>query len=278
MSRSMRKLYARTAGVAQVRVLRPLATVADLCRRLRDAREASSLSFEEISARTKIKASTLRALEAGAFDRLPGDFYTRAFLKNYSRELRLPVEDILAEFDALRRPAEPVHVETVPAAPASKPGPRTIVIRIPEHAHIWAGGAVAILIVIVIAVVTRPAPRAPSPEGTPVASATAPAAAPNPAPVGTAGKEAPPEILKIDIRPTAPVWVAATADGASVIYRLLKPGDQVVVEARKELSFRIGNAGAFVYTINGVPGKSLGGPDEVREFDITPDNYRTYRR
>ncbi len=210
---------------------------------------------------------------------MPGDFYTRAFLKNYSRELRLPVEDILADFDALRRPPEPVQVEAVPAsAPAQKPEPRTIVIRIPEDAHIWAVGVVAILLVIIIAVVTRPAPRAPSTEGTPVASATAPAAAPNPAPVGTAGKEAPPEILKIDIRPTAPVWVAATADGASVIYRLLKPGEQVVVEARKELSFRIGNAGAFVYTINGVPGISLGGPDEVREFDITPDNYQTYRR
>jgi cytoskeleton protein RodZ len=263
--------------VVQVRVLRRCPPVADLCRRLRGAREASGLSFEEISARTKIKASTLRALEAGAFDSLPGDFYTRAFLKNYSRELRLPVEEILAEFDALRRPPEPVLVETVPAsAPRPMQGPRTIVIRIPENAHIWAGGALAILVVIIIAVVTRPAPRAPSIEGTPVAAATAPA--PNPAPVGTAGKDAPPQTLKIDIRPTAPVWVAATADGASVIYRLLKPGEQVVVEARKELSFRIGNAAAFVYSINGVPGKALGGPDEVREFDITADNYQTYRR
>ena len=72
--------------------------------------------------------------------------------------------------------------------------------------------------------------------------------------------------------------MAATADGASVIYRLLKPGEQVVVEGRKELSFRIGNAAAFVYAINGVPGKALGGPDEVREFDITADNYQTFRR
>src|SRR5207244_5769695 len=112
--------------------------------------------------------------------------------------------------------------------------------------------------------------------GIPVASAPAPAA--NPAPVGTAGKDALPEILKIEIRPTAPVWVAATADGNSAVYRLLKPGEQVVVEARNELSFRIGTAAAFVYSINGVPGKSLGGPDEVREFDITPGNYQTYRR
>lgn len=262
-------------------MLRCLAAVANLGRRLRDAREASGLSIEEISARTKIKGSTLRALEAEAFDTLPGDFYTRAFLKNYSRELHLPFDGIVAEFDALRRPAEPVHVEDVPPAPAPasvapKKGPRTIVIRVPEDAHIWAGGALAILVVTIIALATRPAPRAPS-DRQPPAVATA-AASPNPAPVGTAGKELTPDILKIDIRPTAPVWVAATADGASVIYRLLKPGEQVVVEARKELSFRIGNAGAFVYAINGVPGRSLGGPDEVREFDITPDNYQTFRR
>jgi cytoskeleton protein RodZ len=254
--------------------------VADLGRRLRDAREASSLSFEEISARTKMKASTLQALEAGAFDSLPGDFYTRAFLKNYSRELRLPVDEILAEFDALRRPPEPVHVENapalVPAPPPTRTGPRTIVIRVPENAHIWAVGALAIVLVTIIAVTTRPVTRETPSAGIPVVSAPAPAA--NPAPVGTAGKDAPPDILKIDIRPTAPIWVAATADGNSVIYRLLKPGEQVTVEARKELSFRIGNAAAFVYAINGVPGKVLGGPDEVKEFDITTSNYQTFRR
>jgi hypothetical protein len=72
--------------------------------------------------------------------------------------------------------------------------------------------------------------------------------------------------------------VAATADGKSALYRLLKPGEQVVVEARNELSFRTGNAAAFVDTLNGVPGKPLGGPDEVREFDIRRENYLTFRR
>ena len=257
-----------------------LTAVADLCRRLRDAREAAGLSFEEISARTRIKVSTLRALEAGAFDTLPGDFYTRAFLKNYSRELHLPAEEVVAEFDALRRPPDTVAGEpsavAVIAPPAAQKGPRTIVIRIPENAHIWAVGALAIVIVTIIAVVTRPAPRAKSDDRPAVAASVA--AAPDPAAVGTAGKAAPPDKLTIDIRPTAPIWVAATADGDSAIYRLLKPGEQVVVEARKELSFRIGNAGAFVYTINGLPGKPLGGPDEVREFDITADNYLTFRR
>ena len=256
--------------------------MADLCRRLRDAREASGLSIEEISARTKIKGATLRAFEAGAFDTLPGDFYTRAFLMNYSRELRLPVEEILAEFDDLRQPPQAVATgpspEPVSIAPAAPTGSRTIVIRIPENAHIWALGALAILLVTIIAVVTRPARRTAADEPPAGATTATAAAAPEPAPIGTAGKEPPPDKLTIDIRPTAPIWVAATADGASVIYRLLKPGEQVTVEARKELSFRIGNAGAFVYTINGVAGRSLGGPDEVREFDITTDNYRTFRR
>lgn len=253
--------------------------MADLCRRLRDAREASGLSIEDISARTKIKGSTLRALEAGAFDTLPGDFYTRAFLKNYSRELHLPPDELVAEFDALRRPQPVIVEEAAPMATSAagkRTGPRTIVIRVPEDAHIWAGGALAIILVTIIAVVTRPAPRARSEERPPVAATTA--AATNPAPIGTAGKEPPPDKLTIDIRPTAPIWVAATADGVSAIYRLLKPGEQVVVEARKELSFRIGNAGAFVYTINGAPGRPLGGPDEVREFDITADNYQSFRR
>jgi hypothetical protein len=132
------------------------------------------------------------------------------------------------------------------------------------------------VVLLVTLVSFRPADTSRS--GNAVAVGTAGVAEAASAPVGTSGSIAAPDKLVIDIRPAAPIWVAATADGQSAIYRLLKPGEHVVIDAQKELSFRIGNAGAFVYSINGVPGKPLGGPDEVREFEITRENYRTYSR
>ena len=69
---------------------------------------------------------------------------------------------------------------------------------------------------------------------------------PAPAAVGTTGVAAatssevpsraveagPPDSLTIQIRPTATVWVAATADGASAVYKLLQPGQNVTVTGR----------------------------------------------
>ena len=38
------------------------------------------------------------------------------------------------------------------------------------------------------------------------------------------------------------------------------------------------NAAAFVYTVNGVPGRALGASGEVVEFQMTRENVHTYRR
>ena len=229
--------------------------------------------------------SALEALEQGEFDRLPGDFYTRAFLKTYAREVQLPDDELLRAYEASRQPAEPPVLappaatwsETpTAAAEPSAGGPfRPVVVRWPRHYNGPLGIGLAVLLLVTLVLL-----RGPDKAQAPVAAATGTMGVDKatPAPAATSGRTTLPEKLVIEIRPTAPIWVAATADGVSAIYRLLKPGEQVNVEAAKELSFRIGNAGAFVYAINGVPGKALGGPDEVREFDITRENVHTFRR
>ena len=254
--------------------------MSDVSDRLRVARERAGLSIEDISASTKIRVGALEALERGDYHRLPGEFYTRAFLKAYAREVRLPEEDILREYDETHRPAEP---EPVPVPLASRPTPRPlfpipalppVVLRWPRRYNTPLGVALAVILLVTL-VSFRPDSR-PSANAAAVAATGVAEAAP--VAVGTSGRVASPDKLVIEIRPNAPIWVAATADGNSALYRLLQPGERVLVEAQKELSFRIGNAGAFVYSINGVPGKPLGGPDEVREFEITRENFQTYRR
>jgi transcriptional regulator with XRE-family HTH domain len=263
--------------------------VANVADRLREAREREGISIREISARTKIRQAALEALERGDFDRLPGAFYTRSFLKAYAREVGLPGEDVVREYDETFAPAQPEYVAPPVPAPllttrAPDRPPQPAIQRSPGPARVlrWPSRyntplALGLSVVLLVTLVSL-SPTDPSRSVKAVAAGANGVAEAAPAAVATSGRVAVPDKLVIEIRPTAPIWVAATADGNSAIYRLLKPGERVMAEAQKELSFRIGNAGAFEYSINGVPGKPLGGPDEVREFEITLENYQTYRR
>jgi hypothetical protein len=85
-----------------------------------------------------------------------------------------------------------------------------------------------------------------------------------------------PEPLTLEVRPTGLLWLEGTADGKRVIRRLLQPRENVVFDARAAINLRIGDAGAFDYSINGRAGRQLGGRGAVRTIDITPDNYRTF--
>ena len=136
----------------------------------------------------------------------------------------------------------------------------------------WQLAAIVAVVLMVLSVIDRP--QTTSDPATAAVGTTGLAEA---APVAAQSEPAAPEVLTMQIRPRGVIWVSATADGATAIYKLLQPGQSVSVEGR-ELSFRIGNAAAFEYSINGAPGKILGAADEVREFQITPANYRTFLR
>ena len=115
-------------------------------------------------------------------------------------------------------------------------------------------------------ILTRSTPVAQT-ELQPVATTgtSVPAAAPAPAPTARA---AVPESLKVAIRPTRRLWVTGTADGKRVLFRMLEPGEEVTLEARESMTFRLGDAGAFQYALNGIPAKPPGRDGEVREFVI----------
>lgn len=247
--------------------------VADVAARLRIAREEAGLSIEDLSARTKLKPPILLAIERGAFDQLPGEFFTRAFLRTYAREVHLPVDEVMADYDGAR-PA-PVIVQAPPPAATH--------FKVDEGRFVWVGWPLAAVVVVgMIGVfsMTRPAPVADT-ELQPVATTGTTTGTPKPAAPPTAeAKPAPAatESLTIAIRPTRRLWVAGTADGKRVLFRMLKPGEEVTLEARETITFRLGDAGAFEYAVNGVPSKPAGRDGEVRELVINRSNYRALAR
>jgi hypothetical protein len=247
--------------------------VGDVSTRLRRARERAGLEIADISARTKIKPAFITAIETGHFETLPGHFFTRMFLKAYAREVRLSPDEVVRQFDLVHSTPEAVALPELAAVLEENPRPTPRPVLPPRQPHRgWQMVAVTVGGLVVLALLT--APGTTRDPGVP-AVADVPAPAEPPRPIGTTGGV--PESLTIDIRPTEVIWVAAKADGHSALYKLLQPG-QTVTLAGKDFSFRIGNAAAFVYAINGAPGKSVGGVDEVREFQITTANYRGYLR
>jgi cytoskeleton protein RodZ len=240
---------------------------------LRAARERAGLSLDELAARTRIKPHFLGALERGEFERLPGDFFARAFLRTYAREIGLPPDEAMAEYKAAVSPAHPQ-----PAAEAALLSEEPTTLSWSTTPRIgWVAAASGIaLILLVLAVNQRSEPAVPE-AGVPVeagAVGTSGTVAPE-APEGSPGASS---RLELALTATDQTWLAATADGKRVVYRLLQPGEHLVLEAAEGVSLRVGNAAALDYTINGRPGIPLGAPGAVRTLLLTRDNYRTFQR
>ena len=81
--------------------------------KLRERRELISLTFDEVERHTKLRAVFVKALEDGAFDKLPSPVQTRGMLANYATFLDLDTDAILLRFaDGLQARRYEKYAET----------------------------------------------------------------------------------------------------------------------------------------------------------------------
>jgi cytoskeleton protein RodZ len=246
----------------------------DLAGLLRGARQDAGLSLQELAARTKIKATTLEAMERGNFDRLPRGVFMRGFLRACARELHLDPEAIVASYN-LETLASPA-----PTPPLAQPDP---LLGEPNalgrHWRPLAAGVAFLLFVFFLAR-DRPdsagdglAPRPVATTGIEAAreAKSTPAVQVRHEPRAAAG-------VRVVVRATGPLWLEATADGRRVIYRLLQSGEREEIAARENVLLRAGDAAAMEYTIDGRPGRVLGPAGAVRTARITRDSASTFVR
>ena len=67
--------------------------------KLKDARIANGFTIDDLQQATKIQKRYLLAIEDEKFDELPGDFYVRAFIKQYANTVGLNGNELLQEYD-----------------------------------------------------------------------------------------------------------------------------------------------------------------------------------
>jgi cytoskeletal protein RodZ len=85
--------------------------VESLGTKLRTAREAKDLDFDQAGKDTKIAIRYLQALENEDFSGFPGETYITGFLKNYGAYLDLDIQELLSLYRAFKIQEQPVPVE-----------------------------------------------------------------------------------------------------------------------------------------------------------------------
>ncbi|WP_053375784.1 helix-turn-helix domain-containing protein [Paenibacillus sp. FJAT-27812] len=95
--------------------------MSDLGELLRKARDQRGLTLDDIQETTKIRKRYLEAIESGDHTVLPGPFYVRAFVKNYSEAVGLDPDEVLR-----------LYQHEVPAAPVEQIS-EPLVVRAPRR-------------------------------------------------------------------------------------------------------------------------------------------------
>jgi cytoskeleton protein RodZ len=228
---------------------------------------------------------SLEALERSDLSRLPGGIFTRSFIRAYAQEVGLDpdrtIQDFIAELPpdaatATAHPASPEDGEKLESdRKAVATAIRLILVSIPIVALVVYYGTRR----------TAPPPQTPQdttePAAVPELMATPPVSQ-SQAPTSTldSGTPLPPATqtsgLTMEIAPRAACWVSVTVDGEPTFSGLMNAGDKRSISARDEILLNVGDAGAFVYMLNGRPGTPLGAPGEVASRRITLNNYRDY--
>lgn len=115
--------------------------MSDLGQMLKKARMENKISLDDLSDSTKIRKRYLEAIEEGNYKVLPGNFYVKAFIKNYAEAVGLDPFEVLQLYQTDNPAAEVEPVEPIR-------GKR--MIRNTENFGKWASTAVIVSFVVLI--------------------------------------------------------------------------------------------------------------------------------
>ena len=261
--------------------------------RLRRARLDAGKTLDQVAADTKIQLWILEANERDDFSRIPGGVFIRGYLTAVARAVGVNPSEVLTAYSPEFAP------QPAPPPPALPPPDPNEVTRTPLWQYVVIVAMVLGAVVLwrnmtrtshdIAAALPPPAPVSAPPT-------TVPAPAPTPLPAnqptesgatatsGATPPSAPAEphdgdptattnaLLIVQLHVNGEVWIEADADGERKVYQLFEQGQELRLEGQKEIRLLVGDAAAVSYTINGKPGRPLGGTGVVRQFVVSPAN------
>jgi cytoskeleton protein RodZ len=241
------------------------------------ARVAAGLSIDDVSAKSRLRATVIRAIEDDDFAPCGGDFYARGHIRTFASIVGADPAALVAEYDATVAVVEdaPLSGQLIDSGASGGSIGRKADRRAPRWGATAAGAALVLIIVVVsvqlagkhkntpaaqagTAPISSPSPSVtPSITPAPVASTpvtqpsttpvTSPIASPPTSAVADAGVQI---VLKVT---TSKCWVlASSSDGAELYQGILNPGESKTFADPQKISLKLGNAPATDLTVNGV--------------------------
>lgn len=252
---------------------------------LRQERERQNLSISDVEEGTSIRAIYIEAIEAGEYDKLPGNVYTKGFIKSYAKFLDMDVDALVKEFLAdIAELTPPESVTTEAAAQVTESKGEVKPVQSEKKLFGYSiqtedrspSNALIVAAVVLVAVLAggiwafmsgsdSDVAKVDTPQVQEEQVATSePPPADNPTPVANANPAPPPsDNVAIQARFNDRCWVLVTIDGAVVQEGVIEGGQTLSWEGKDNISFRLGNAGAVEFFQNG---QSLGVPGAVGDI------------
>lgn len=81
---------------------------------LKVQRKLRDISLEEVSRTSKVAPNWLLLLEQDAFDKLPGDIFTKGYLRLYAEAIGLDPDDVVLRYELQSRTDEGASVRPLP--------------------------------------------------------------------------------------------------------------------------------------------------------------------
>ena len=248
---------------------------------LRAERERQNLSIKDIERGTSIRSLYIEAIEKGEYKTLPGEVYTKGFIRNYANFLKLDADAAVKQFNEERHPDHPVaesgEQQPIQAEPAAGKIPTSPVpelhhendfvqrVESSHHRQTLIMGVVAVLVVLAGAYFLlggedEPQPAKTQPSVTQQASKTS---ANQQAQQPSEEKKA--TEVKVAVKFTGRCWVSVKADGKTLFEGTVEKGETKEWTADQRLDLTAGNAGAVTLSYNGEDQGVLGKEGEVVE-------------
>ncbi len=224
--------------------------------RLKSAREAKKISFEEACRLTKIQRKTLEAIEQGRVDEILDPVYAKIFVKKYAAFLGIDGSALLEEMTAGSSLGSSVQVgSTQRAELPQRQSSNYAQFLAPAGIVLTALIGVGFLGYVTMDLVHTLAQQRQAPS----AARAAPTAA-----VERKTQEpaellvSPSKPLKLTAQTSADVWLQVKSDGAVIFQNVLARGAKETWMAKKEIELWTGNAGAMRLSLNGKELEGLG--------------------
>ncbi|MBT9317351.1 helix-turn-helix domain-containing protein [Leptothoe spongobia] len=234
---------------------------------LRDAREASGQTLDEVASKVLVRPRLLVALEEGITNELPEPVYVRGLIRRYGDVLGLDGIALSSQYVSapiLKGTGRNWSVDSVQLRPY----------------HLYA--AYVVLIAVSVSGLSYLMQRAiPQNAAEPIVDPAAveqlaprrtavPSTASQPTAQEAEAQPGSKEPIVVDVEFVQQSWVRVTADGDETYEGILQEGAERSWSAQESLTIRAGNAGGVVLAYNRGKAKPMGKPGTVVEQTFTP--------